>query len=466
MIGGIFRMIDETIAAIATAPGEAGIGIIRLSGDKALEILEKIFRPRRKLDVKNIPSRKVTYGHIIDDNNNIIDEVLAIVMRSPYSYTTENIVEIHCHGGIIPVRKIMELVLKSGAVIAEAGEFTKRAFLNGRIDLSQAEAVIDVITAKTETGLNAALNQLEGSLSQEIKDIMADLLTIIAHIEASIDFPEHDIEEVTNENIINLAKKSKKAVIDLINSFDEGRIIRDGLNTAIIGRPNVGKSSLLNVLLKENRAIVTDIPGTTRDIIEEYLNIGGILIKLIDTAGIRETSDLVEQIGVERTRQAIKESELVVFVIDMSTELQKEDYEIIEYISDKKTIVAANKIDIDKKINMEYLVNRFGNENIVQMSAKEGTGIDDLEKKIKGLVFHGDISLKKNKMVTNIRHKDLLEKALESIDRAISSIEADIPIDLVSVDIRESWSKLGSITGDTVEEDIVTEIFSKFCIGK
>lgn len=457
---------EDTIAAIATAPGEAGIGIVRLSGSKSIEILEKIFKPKKNIKASDIPSRMVTYGHVVDSKGDVIDEVLAIVMRKPYSYTTEDVVEIHCHGGIIPVRKIMELVLKNGAYMAEPGEFTKRAFLNGRIDLTQAEAVIDVITSKTETGLSAALNQLEGELSQEIHRIMDELLAIIAHIEASIDFPEHDIEEVTQENILNGALSVSKSVKKLRDSFEEGKIIRDGLSTAIVGRPNVGKSSLLNMLIKENRAIVTDIPGTTRDIIEEYLNIGGILIKLIDTAGIRETEDVVEKIGVERTKSAIEEAELVIFTIDASSPLTEEDSEIIKIITGKRVIVAANKIDKGLNADIGYLADKFKKDNIIEMSVKQRIGIEKLEERIKDFVYQGQTGISKNKMVTNIRHKDLLDKALESIDRAITSLKEGIPVDLLSVDIREAWSSLGQITGDVAEEDIIKEIFSKFCVGK
>jgi tRNA modification GTPase len=376
------------------------------------------------------------------------------------------VVEIHCHGGIIPVRRIMEEVLKSGAYLAEPGEFTKRAFLNGRIDLAQAEAVIDVITSKTENGLNAALNQLEGELSKEIRRIMNILLEMLAHIEASIDFPEHDIEEVTYTKIKDMLLEVKNAIIVLIKSFDEGKIIRDGLSTAIIGRPNVGKSSLLNVLLKENRAIVTEIPGTTRDIIEEYLNIGGVLIKLIDTAGIRETEDIVEKIGVQRTKEAIEKAELVILVIDSSDKLEEEDKDIIKMIENKKIIIVLNKTDLGMKIDRGYFNKVFGEDNIIEMSVKTGIGIDRLEEKIKELVLHGELSIEKNMMVTNIRHKDILDKALQSIDNALQAMEEDIPVDLISVDIRDAWSKLGVITGDTVEEDIIKEIFSKFCIGK
>ena len=459
-------MTERTIAAIATAPGEAGIGIVRISGEEAIEILRKVFKPKKNIDIGDIPSRMVVYGHAVNRKGEALDEILAIVMRKPYSYTTENVVELHCHGGIVPARRIMEEVLRNGADLAEAGEFTKRAFMNGRIDLAQAEAVIDVITSKTETGLNAAMNQLEGVLSKEIRDIMDKLLSMLAHIEASIDFPEHDVEEITIKNIKNMLLETKASTLALVDSFDDGKIVRDGLNTAIIGRPNVGKSSLLNVLLKENRAIVTEVPGTTRDIIEEYLNIGGILIRLIDTAGIRESQDVVEQIGVERTKGAINNSDLVILVLDASNELLKEDNEIIDLIRTKKVIAVLNKTDLGLVIDEKYLIELFGAENVIEMSVKNRVGIDKLEERIKGLVFQGKLSISKNNMVTSIRHKFLLDKALENIEKAILSIEDEIPVDLISVDIREAWSSLGAITGDTVEEDIVNEIFSKFCIGK
>ena len=459
-------MLNRTIAAIATAPGEAGIGIVRISGDKSIEILKKVFKPKKNVEINEIPSRMVVYGHAVDRSGAVMDEILAIIMRKPYSYTTEDVVELHCHGGIVPVRRIMEEVLRSGADIAEPGEFTKRAFLNGRIDLAQAEAVIDVITSKTETGLNAALNQLEGELSKEIRDIMAKLLSMLAHIEASIDFPEHDVEEMTVNSIKNMLIEAKAATVALAESFDEGKIVRDGLNTAIIGSPNVGKSSLLNVLLKENRAIVTEVPGTTRDIIEEYLNIGGILIRLIDTAGIRETEDIVERIGVERTKGAISNSDLVILVMDASNELLREDNEIIDLIKTKQVIAVLNKTDLGLVMNKKYLTDLFGEDNVIEMSVKNRVGIDKLEERITGLVLHGKLSISRNNMVTSIRHKSLLDRALENMERALSSIENEIPVDLISVDIREAWSSLGAITGDTVDEDIVKEIFIKFCIGK
>lgn len=459
-------MIEKTIAAIATAPGEAGIGIVRMSGVKSIEILSKVFKPKKSINVKDIPSRKVVYGHAIDSEGNIIDEILAIIMRKPYSYTTEDVVELHCHGGIVSVRRIMEEVLRSGAYIAEPGEFTKRAFLNGRIDLAQAEAVIDVITSITETGLNAAMNQLGGELSKEIKTIMNKLISMLAHIEASIDFPEHDVEELTVQSIKNMLIEAKASTEALVYSFNEGKLVRDGLNTAIIGRPNVGKSSLLNVLLKENRAIVTEVPGTTRDIIEEYLNIGGVLIKLIDTAGIRKSQDIVEQIGVERTKEAISDSDLVILMLDASSKLHQEDNEIINLVMNKKVISVLNKTDLGLVIEDNVLINLFGRDNVVEISVRERIGIDKLEERIRELVFQGKLSINNNNMVTSIRHRNILERAQRNIESAILSIEEGIPIDLISVDVKEAWRCLGEITGDTVEEDIIKEIFSKFCIGK
>lgn len=458
--------MDRTIAAIATAPGEAGIGIVRISGDLSIDILDKIFKPRKDVTVEELPSRTVVYGHVTDDDGNVLDEVLAIIMRKPYSYTTEDVVEIHCHGGIVPVRRIMQEVLEHGAELAEPGEFTKRAFLNGRIDLAQAEAVIDVITSKTETGLNAAMNQLDGELSKAVRSVMDKLLAMLAHIEASIDFPEHDVEEITKSSIESMLLEAKASLQKLLESFSEGKLVRDGLKTSIIGRPNVGKSSLLNVLLKENRAIVTEVPGTTRDIIEEYLNIGGLLIRLVDTAGIRETEDIVERIGVERTKVAIKDSDLVILVVDASEDLTDEDIEIIEIVKDKRIIAALNKIDLGGLHNRTRLNELFGKENVIEMSVKNGIGINKLEDRVKELVFQGKLSISNNSMVTNIRHKNLLDKAQNNVVKAISSIEDDIPVDLVSVDIREAWGCLGAITGDSIEEDIVKEIFSKFCIGK
>ena len=375
-------MLEDTIAAVGTAPGEAGIGIVRLSGKDSQDILGKIFRGKKVKDINDMPSRYMTYGFIFDDEGSKIDEVLAVIMRAPYSYTGEDVAEIHCHGGIIPIRKIMELVLKKGARMAEPGEFTKRGFLNGRIDLAQSEAVIDVITSKTDEGLKNAMNQLQGELSVRVKAVMDMLLSMLAHIEASIDFPEHDIEEITAENIRSKGLEAKAILKELQNTYYEGRIQREGLSTAIIGRPNVGKSSLLNLLLKENRAIVTDIPGTTRDIIEEYLNVKGVLIKLIDTAGLRETEDVVGKIGVERTKEAINDADLVIFVIDASKKLDPEDMLIASILNDKRVIIAANKMDMGIDAELDLLEDRFEKERIIRMSVKDKKGIELLEEAI------------------------------------------------------------------------------------
>lgn len=459
-------MLEDTIAAVGTAPGEAGIGIVRLSGKNSQEILAQIFKGKKEKAINEIPSRYMTYGFIFDDDGNKIDEVLAVMMRAPYSYTGEDVAEIHCHGGIIPIRRIMDLVLKKGARMAEPGEFTKRGFLNGRIDLAQSEAVIDVITAKTDAGLHNAMNQLQGELSSKIKLVMDILLSMMAHIEASVDFPEHDIEEITAEKIKTQGEEAKEILEQLQNTYYEGKIQRDGLSTAIIGRPNVGKSSLLNLLLRENRAIVTDIPGTTRDIIEEYLNVKGVLVRLIDTAGLRETEDVVEKIGVEKTKEAINEADMVIFIVDASKELTHEDMIIASLLKDKKVIVAANKIDMGIDADLNVFEEAFEKESIIKMSVKDKRGIELLEKAIWDTAYSGNIKARDSAIVSNIRHKSLIDKAHESIKKAIEAIDEGIPLDLISVDIKDSWRFLGEITGDTVEEDIITEIFSRFCIGK
>jgi len=460
------KVLDDTIAAVGTAPGEAGIGIVRISGRKSQEILGQIFKGKKVKDINEMPSRYMTYGFIYDDEGKKIDEVLAVIMRAPYSYTGEDVVEIHCHGGMISIRKIMDLVLKKGARMAEAGEFTKRGFLNGRIDLAQSEAVIDIITAKTDEGLENAMNQLQGELSLKVKNVMDILLSMLAHIEAAVDFPEHDIEEVTEENLKNQAMEAMGILKELQDTYYEGKIHREGLSTAIIGRPNVGKSSLLNLLLKENRAIVTDIPGTTRDIIEEYLNIKGVLIKLIDTAGLRETEDIVEKIGVERTKEALNKADLVIYMVDASKELTSEDTAIASMIKDKKVIIAANKVDKGIEADLDMLADTFETDNVIKMSVKDKIGIDLLEKAIYDIAYSGNIRSKSSAVVSNIRHKSLIDKAYESIEKALEAIDEGIPVDLISVDIKDAWSFLGQITGDTVEEDIINEIFSRFCIGK
>ena len=453
----------DTICAISTAMGESGIGIVRLSGKKSIAIGKEIFV--RNSDLKEIENRKLIYGYIMDGNEKI-DEVLIAFMKSPYTYTREDMVEIYCHGGIVPVRRILELVLKKGARLADKGEFTKRAFLNGRLDLSQAEAVIDLIKAKTDESYDVSLNQLEGNLSKELKNIRDILLNMIAHIEANIDFSDEDIEDIDYLELENQANLVKEKIDKLLLTTNRGKILRDGLNTVILGKPNVGKSSLLNAMLKENRAIVTDIPGTTRDIIEEYVNIDGIPLKIIDTAGIRETENIVEQIGVDKARDMVNEADLIIAIFDASEDLSEEDLHIIEIIKDKDTIVLLNKLDLPKEYDKDYLQKLIPNKEIITTSIATGIGVDKLENSIKEMFYGGEINMENDTIVTNIRHKNQLIKAKDNIVDAIDGIKLNVPIDCIEVDIKNCWDNLGEITGDNIGEDILDKIFSEFCIGK
>ncbi|WP_069651081.1 tRNA uridine-5-carboxymethylaminomethyl(34) synthesis GTPase MnmE [Caloranaerobacter ferrireducens] len=460
-------MYFDTIAAVATAPGEAGIGIVRISGERAVEIVDKIFRAKNKRKLSEFQERRLTYGYIVEpDTNKKIDEVLAVYMKGPYTYTKEDIVEINCHGGIIPVRRILEIVLENGARLAEPGEFTKRAFLNGRIDLSQAEAVIDLIRAKTDSSFDVSFNQLEGGLSKEISEIREILLRMLANIEANIDFPEEDIETMTYEGLLDEGKSVLKRIEKLLDTVYTGKILREGLKTIILGKPNVGKSSLMNAILRENRAIVTDIPGTTRDIIEEYVNIKGIPLKIIDTAGIRETEDIVEKIGVERAKSLLEEADLVIVLFDVSKELTEEDMEIARLVKDKKVIVLINKIDLPPVVSKEEIQNILPGKKIIETSIVKGEGLEILEDSLKEMFFAGEVKIKDNTIVTNARHKSLLIKAKKNIEEAIGSIELGMPIDCIEVDVKDCWENLGQITGDTVTEDIIDRIFEEFCIGK
>lgn len=459
--------LDDTIAAIATAPGEAGVGIIRISGEKALDILNRIFISKSNNKAKEYPTRRLIYGHIYDpETDKKIDEVLIAYMKAPFTYTKEDIVEINCHGGMIPVKRILELVLRNGARMAEGGEFTKRAFLNGRIDLAQAEAVMDLISAKTERGFDVALEQLEGSLSTEIKRIRNAILELLAHIEVSIDFSEEDIDEVTLDILLNKSIAIEKELRHILDTADTGKIIREGLNTVIVGKPNVGKSSLLNALLKEARAIVTDIPGTTRDIIEEQLNIKGILLRLMDTAGIRETVDVVEKIGVERTKAFFNKADLVIFVLDASRELTSEDLQIMNLLEDKKVLVIVNKTDLPMKLDLSEVENILKNKRFIKLSLVKKIGLEDLENAIVNMVFKGEVKSKDQVMVTNVRHKNSLEKALNSLVEGISAVKQKLPLDFIEVDYKNAWEYLGEITGESVGEDLLDHIFSNFCIGK
>lgn len=455
----------DTIAAVATGIGEGGISIIRVSGDKALPIVSSIFQGKNERSLSDIKTFTMRYGHIVEmDSRNMIDEVIVSYMKGPRSFTAEDTVEINCHGGAIATQKVLNEVIKAGARTAEPGEFTKRAFLNGRIDLSQAEAVIDIIRAKTDLSMKSALMQSEGRISREIGELRHRLLGIIAHIEATVDFPEDDLEEATSEKITVQLKELISELNKLIETANEGKILREGLGVVIVGKPNVGKSSLLNALLMENRAIVTEIPGTTRDVIEEYINIDGIPLKIIDTAGIRETEDVVEKIGVERSKQKINEADLIILMLDLSRELDSEDKEILEYIKDRKYLLILNKADLEAKINIDA-VEGLDKNSIIVLSALTGTGIDTLKEKIKTMFFKGQIS-SSDVMITNTRHKEALIRAKERCDAALYTLENGFSIDFASIDVRSAWTNLGEVTGETLEEDILDKIFSEFCIGK
>lgn len=457
----------DTIAAISTAVGEAGIGIVRLSGKDAIKIANNIFRGINNKTLLDAENRKMVYGHIIDNRNDeIIDEVLIVSMKEPHTYTKENVVEIYCHGGIIPVRKILELLLYNGARLAEPGEFTKRAFLNGRLDLSQAEAVIDIIKAKTDKSFQVSMDQLEGGLSKKVEVIRDTVLSMLAHVEVTIDFPEDDIEEVTYEELEENANRVISEIKKLLSTADRGKILRDGINTVILGKPNVGKSSLMNALLSENRAIVTDIPGTTRDIIEEHLNIDGIPLRIIDTAGIRETEDLVERIGVDRAKETIESADLIIAVFDISTDLTEEDYNIIDLIKGRKTLVLLNKTDLPKKYSEDRLRELLEGVDIISASVINEVGLDVLEDSIKEMFYSGEIELDSSVVVTNLRHKNQLEKALVNMESALNDIRAQVPLDCIEVDLRDCWENLGEILGETIGEDILDKIFAEFCIGK
>ncbi|MCB2290633.1 tRNA uridine-5-carboxymethylaminomethyl(34) synthesis GTPase MnmE [Clostridium sp. CS001] len=454
----------DTIAAIATSIGEGGISIIRVSGDKSIDIVDSIFVGKNNRKLNDFKSYTMRYGHIVDKSGNRLDEVIISYMKGPKSFTAEDTIEINCHGGVVGTNRILQEIIRAGARIAAPGEFTKRAFLNGRIDLSQAEAVIDIIRAKTDLSMKAALMQSEGTISREIKTIRNKLLSVIAHIEATVDYPEEDMEEVTaqevSENVTNIIGE----IDTLLSTADEGKILREGLSTVIVGKPNVGKSSLLNALVKEKRAIVTDVPGTTRDAIEEYISIEGIPVKIVDTAGIRETDDIVEKIGVEKSKEKIDEADLVILMLDLSNRLSNEDREIIKYIKDKRYIVLLNKSDLDGKMEKEELKD-LKSKYITNISVKTGKGLDQVKDHIKDLFFNGEVKTE-GIFVTNSRHKESLIRAKENLETSLNALEYTSAIDLASIDIRNAWMSLGEITGEALEEDIIHKIFSEFCLGK
>lgn len=449
----------KTIAAISTPIGHGGIGIVRVSGDEALKIIEKVFVPKNKGKFKPYTLK---FGNIIDEQENILDQVLISFFKAPRTYTGEDICEVNCHGGLIVTKQILDLLLRNGAYMAEPGEFTKRAFLNGKIDLTQAEAVIDLINSKSAKENSASLKQIEGLLGDKINEIKKDIIDLLVDIEANIDYPEYDVEEVRRETIEQVLENAILKIEKLESTFESGKVLREGVNTVIIGKPNVGKSSLLNALLRENRAIVTEIAGTTRDTIEEYVTIKGIPLKLIDTAGIRDTSDIVENIGIEKSKKAIDDAELVLLILDSTSELTNEDKVLLELVKGKKHIVLINKIDAGSKISAENLKN----ENVIKISIKNGEGLETLESKIESIFEFDKLNSENTIILTNSRHQALILKAKEGIINALNSAKNGLPLDMLSIDISEAIQKLGEITGETVSEEVISGIFAKFCLGK
>lgn len=456
--------MEDTIAAVATAYGEGGIGIIRISGEKSLDILKSVFQPASGSD--GIISRRMIYGKVIDDENRLVDEVLAVYMKGPKTYTAEDVVEINCHGSMVSLRKTLALVLRKGARLAEPGEFTKRAFLNGRMDLSQAEAVIDLIKAKTDRSFDIAVSQLEGELSGRVGAIREKLLDVLVNITVNIDYPDEDIEELTYVELKKNISKINDMIRILTSSASAGRMIREGIRVAIVGKPNVGKSSLMNGLLRESRAIVTDMPGTTRDTIEEAISIKNIPVYLTDTAGIRETTDTIEQIGIEKTKEAFNSADFIIFILDGSEELTEEDRLIMEYIGERNALVLINKNDLGQKIDAHEIRDAMPGVRVIQTSLIKGEGITEIEDTIEELVYGGRISQKESLMVNNVRHIELLNRAADSLQDAYTMADAGEALDFIEVDVKNAYELLGEITGETVSDDIINEVFSRFCLGK
>lgn len=455
----------ETISSISTPVGEGAIAIVRLSGEDAIEIADRLYKGAKKLS--DTDSHTINYGHIIDPKTGeTVEEVMVALMRAPKTYTREDIVEINCHGGIHTVNRVLQLTLNNGARMAEPGEFTKRAFLNGRVDLSQAEAVMDFIRAKTNQASKVANQQVQGRLKTYIEELRQSILNILAQVEVNIDYPEYDdVEEATTSLLLSEAKKINENIDALLKSSSEGRILREGLSTVIVGKPNVGKSSLLNYLIQDNKAIVTDVAGTTRDILEEYVNVNGIPLKLVDTAGIRETDDIVEKIGVERSREALKGAELILYVMNNNEELTPEDIELLESVDDKKVIGIVNKLDLDNKLDLNYLEEHF-KIPLIKTSIINGEGVDELEDEIQKMFFDGSLSSTDSTYVSNNRHINLLEQAKVSIEDAISSAAMDVPVDIIQIDLIKTWELLGEVIGEDVSEQLIDKLFSQFCLGK
>ncbi|WP_374723060.1 tRNA uridine-5-carboxymethylaminomethyl(34) synthesis GTPase MnmE [Peribacillus tepidiphilus] len=458
----------DTIAAISTPMGEGAIAIVRLSGDEAIRIADRLYKGPGGKKLTDVKSHTIHYGHLIDPKTEeVIEEVMISVMKGPKTFTREDVVEINCHGGLVSVNRVLQAVLAQGARLAEPGEFTKRAFLNGRIDLSQAEAVMDLIRAKTDRAMNVALKQMEGRLSKLIRKLRQEILETLAHVEVNIDYPEYDdVEEMTHRLFLEKAEYVKKELEKLLQTSQQGKILREGLSTVIIGRPNVGKSSLLNSLVHENKAIVTDIPGTTRDVIEEYVNVRGVPLRLLDTAGIRETEDIVERIGVERSRAVLKEADLILLVLNYSEDLTPEDENLFKAVQGMDVIVIVNKTDLPQKINMNRVKELAGNYPIITTSLLEDRGVDELEEAISALFFKGTLEAGDLTYLSNTRHIALIQQSLGAIEDAIAAIKAGTPIDLVQIDFTRAWELLGEIIGDSVHESLIDQLFSQFCLGK
>ena len=455
----------STIVSISTAPGIGGIGIIRMSGEETFSILEKIFLPKNKQKIEDIKGYSIKYG-VIFDNDEIVDEVLVSYFKKPKSYTTENMCEINTHGGNIILKRILELCLKNGAELAEPGEFTKRAFLNGRIDLAQAESVIDVINAKTDKEARSGIKQLEGFLSEEIKKIKEEILNVLTNIDVTIDYPEYDIPEVEEQQLKNMLNNVEERLLKLEKSFDNGKIIKEGIQTVILGKPNAGKSSLLNAILKENRAIVTEIEGTTRDTIEEFVTIKGIPLKLIDTAGIRQAKDEVEKIGIIKSKKEAENADLIIAIFDSSKPLSNEDLEILEIIKNKKSIILLNKSDLKTEIDENDEKLKKVTKNILKISVLKKEGIEELYNKISEMFNINSINLDNDILITNVRHKNIISKAIKTIKKAKEQVNMSMPIDIITIYVNDALENLNEITGEVVTEEIINDIFSKFCLGK
>lgn len=456
----------DTITSISTPMGEGAIGIVRLSGPEAVEIGDKLYKGKKKL--KDVPSHTINYGHIIDpETDEVVEEVMISVLRAPKTFTREDIIEINCHGGILTINRILELTMTYGARMAEPGEYTKRAFLNGRIDLSQAEAVMDFIRSKTDRASKVAMNQIEGRLSDLIKQQRQSILEILAQVEVNIDYPEYDdVEDATTEFLLAQSKKIKNEIDQLLETGTQGKIMREGLSTVIVGKPNVGKSSMLNNLIQDNKAIVTEVAGTTRDVLEEYVNVRGVPLRLVDTAGIRDTEDIVEKIGVERSRKALSEADLILFVLNNNEPLTEEDRTLYEVIKNEDAIVIVNKTDLERRLDIEVVKTMIGDTPLIQTSMLKQEGIDELELQIRDLFFGGEVQNQDMTYVSNSRHISLLKQARQTIQDAIDAAEAGIPMDMVQIDLTRTWEILGEIIGESASDELINQLFSQFCLGK